>query len=110
MQHPLDPHQRPPEGIRGVYKRYQKMKPRDLDVDADIVDVVQHMRIVKHVGTEHLAQVFRNFLGEDAYQLSHDQEPSEIATYEHPDMPGMVCQSPNTLDLSKLHIPVTASS
>jgi alkylated DNA repair protein alkB family protein 1 len=89
MQHQLDPHERPPERIRGVYKRYQKMKPRDLDLDAGLVDPVQDMRIVGHVETEHLAQVFRNFLGEDSSELSHDAEPSsELAIYEHHDMPG----------------------
>jgi alkylated DNA repair protein alkB family protein 1 len=89
MQHHLDPHQRPPERVRGVYKRYQKMKPRDLDLDADLVDPVQDMRLVGHVGTEHLAQVFHDFLGEDSSKLSHDAEPSSgLAIYEHHDMPG----------------------
>ncbi|KAF2825208.1 hypothetical protein CC86DRAFT_446623 [Ophiobolus disseminans] len=38
MQH-LDPHQRPPDGIRHVYKKYQKMKATDLDGDEVIVDL-----------------------------------------------------------------------
>ncbi|EAT79378.2 hypothetical protein SNOG_13051 [Parastagonospora nodorum SN15] len=37
----LDPHQRPPENIRNVYKKYQKMKAKDLDTDADLVDLTQ---------------------------------------------------------------------
>jgi alkylated DNA repair protein alkB family protein 1 len=89
MQHHLDPHERPPEHIRGVYKHYQKMKPRDLDLDVDIVDPVQHMRIVGHVGSEHLGQVFCSFLGEDSSKLSHDPDPSSgYPMYEHDDMPG----------------------
>ncbi|KAF1912004.1 hypothetical protein BDU57DRAFT_460081 [Ampelomyces quisqualis] len=36
MQH-LDLHERPPEQIRHVYKKYQKMKPAHLDTDEDLV-------------------------------------------------------------------------
>ncbi|KAF2009384.1 hypothetical protein BU24DRAFT_473521 [Aaosphaeria arxii CBS 175.79] len=34
----LDPHQRPPDGIRNVYKKYQKLKLEALNRDAEIVD------------------------------------------------------------------------
>ncbi|PVH95151.1 hypothetical protein DM02DRAFT_537962 [Periconia macrospinosa] len=35
----LDPHERPPDGIRAVYKKYQKMKSYQLALDPDIVDL-----------------------------------------------------------------------
>jgi alkylated DNA repair protein alkB family protein 1 len=96
MSH-LDPHQRPPEGVRSVYKRYQKMKPQDLHADSDIVDPVQHthaglaskLRVVKDTGTEQLSQAFRTFVGDDASKDFDHLEPSAgLAAYEHHDMPG----------------------
>jgi alkylated DNA repair protein alkB family protein 1 len=91
MSH-LDPHQRPPEGIRSVYKRYQKMKPRDLDTDGDIADPVHNThawRSLKDTSTEQLAQAFRTFIGDDASKEFDFPEPSAgLTTYEHHDMPG----------------------
>jgi hypothetical protein len=34
----LDPHQRPPDSIRSLFKKYQKYKENDLHVDPDVID------------------------------------------------------------------------
>ena len=39
LHHAFDAHQRPPEAIRLVFRRYQKLKiQQDVDLDPDIVD------------------------------------------------------------------------
>jgi len=87
----LDPHERPPDGIRRVYKKYQRMKPQDLEHDAGIVDVGRipsnKMRIVKEWDREQLIATFRRFAGDSA---GPDPLPStsSISAYEHEDMPG----------------------
>ncbi|KAF1850343.1 uncharacterized protein K460DRAFT_422789 [Cucurbitaria berberidis CBS 394.84] len=65
MQH-LDPHQRPPDGIRNVYKRYQKMKLKELDQDQDIIDLSSdvsvsagsRVRLVKEWTSDELSAIF----------------------------------------------------
>jgi len=98
MQH-LDPHQRPPEGIRNVYKKYQKMKPKDLEEDQNIVDltVVQQdalpekVRVIKNLEIDQLKDAFRTFAGNNASdQLQHRHFEPSIAFYEHEDMPGNI--------------------
>jgi alkylated DNA repair protein alkB family protein 1 len=96
MQH-LDPHQRPPDSIRRIYKKYQKMKLQELDLDDDIVDLstephsplLSKVRVVEHVEAEDLRAAFRAFAG-DAID-GKPYEPDSIQTlpmYEHKDMPG----------------------
>lgn len=93
MDHP-DPHQRPPNGIRDVYKKYQKMKPKDLDQDPDIIDLSKNtptsakgkVRIVDEWSSEDLTAAFRAFSGQDS-QL-YAELPPRIPVYEHADMPG----------------------
>ena len=98
MQH-LDPHQRPPEGIRNVYKKYQKMKPKDLEEDQNIVDltVVQQdalpekVRVIKNLEIDQLKDAFRTFAGNNASdQLQHLHFEPSIAVYDHEDMPGNI--------------------
>ncbi|KAF2641183.1 hypothetical protein P280DRAFT_498083 [Massarina eburnea CBS 473.64] len=92
----LDPHQRPPDGIRKVYKKYQKMKLQDLDADPDIVDLSSGMppnlnskvRVVKEVDPSQLSASFRAFAGGD---IPHHNSPvgERVTVYEHDDMPGL---------------------
>lgn len=35
----LNAHDRPPERIRNVYKKYQRIKTPEIDLDADIIDL-----------------------------------------------------------------------
>ncbi|KAF3042753.1 hypothetical protein E8E12_009903 [Didymella heteroderae] len=91
----LDPHQRPPDDIKDVYKKYQKMKPKDLDRDLDIVDLPDSLatsakdkvRIVEDWSGHDLTAAFRAFSGQEG-QMYADLPP-RIPVYEHVDMPGL---------------------
>jgi alkylated DNA repair protein alkB family protein 1 len=96
MQH-LDPHERPPERIRDVYKSYQKMKPADLDTDNGLLNLTSlshatlpdKVHVVRELDTEHLARVFRTFMGADIRSETQAQRATlPLAVYEHDDMPG----------------------
>ena len=92
---PLDPHQRPPDAIRNVYKRYQKMKLQNLDRDREIIDLSRDLsadpntkvRIVKELDVDGLTTTFRWFAGRDV-ALNGLKSTSSIPVYEHVDMPG----------------------
>lgn len=93
MEH-LDPHQRPPDSIRDVYKKYQKLKQKDLDQDLDIVDLPDSLdtsakdkvRIVEEWTGHDLTAAFRAFSGQDGQ--TYADLPLKIPVYEHADMPG----------------------
>jgi alkylated DNA repair protein alkB family protein 1 len=88
----LDPHQRPPHGIRNVYKKYQKMKLKDLDQDADILDSEgaaldikrSGVNIIKRIQPKQLNIAFQLFANDNSFQ----QFTSEVPVYEHEEMPG----------------------
>lgn len=89
----LDPHERPPDSIRNVYKRYQKMPSQQLDADADIIDLDQaphtllpdKVRVVQVLEAAQLEEAFGAFAGRAVD--SQSQQPS-VAIYEHTDMAG----------------------
>lgn len=90
----LDPHQRPPDCIKDVYKKYQKMKPKDLDRDPDILDLPdsldtsakEKVRIVEEWSGNELTAAFRAFSGQDGQ--TYADLPRRLPVYEHADMPG----------------------
>jgi hypothetical protein len=98
MEH-MDPHQRPPESIKNVYKKYQKMKLKDLDRDPDILDLSNEpptsakskLRVVEEWRGEDLTAIFRAFGGQDADM--DDEVPERVLVFEHEDMPGRVLSS-----------------
>lgn len=100
---PLDPHQRPPEGIRNIYKKYQKGKSGHLDQDQDIVDLSNDLqqsssskvRVVRCLDNDALANTFRAFAGEDAH-LQGCAPATSIPVYEHEDMPGKAKNDPSS--------------
>jgi|SRR5690242_9571631 len=95
MDH-LDPHQRPPDSIKHVYKKYQKMTPKDLDQDPDIVDLPDtlqtsakgQVRIVEEWTGHDLTAAFRAFSGQEGEVYA--ALPTRMPVYEHVDMPGKV--------------------
>jgi alkylated DNA repair protein alkB family protein 1 len=95
--HRLDPHERPPMSIRNVYKKYQKMKLKELDQDQEIVDLSSdasaasssRVRVVREYAAENLTAAFRAFAGDDADLRGLDMSAA-IPVYEHEDMPGKV--------------------
>lgn len=88
----LDPFQRPPDGIRNVYKRYQKMKVQDLEKDTDIVDIESDasmfrkgsIRTVKVLHDSDLVTAFKKYT--ESEKLPSPITP--VPVYEHGDMPG----------------------
>ena len=90
----LNPYQRPPDGIRNVYKIYQKMKLGDLDQDTGIIDLPESLhtsakdkvRIVQEWSNEDLTAAFRAFSGQG--NQTYAALPPRIPVYEHADMPG----------------------
>ncbi|KAF2624589.1 hypothetical protein BU25DRAFT_493563 [Macroventuria anomochaeta] len=91
----LDPHQRPPDSIKDVYKKYQRMKLQDLDQDPDIVDLPKSLhtsakdkvRIVEEWSGDDLTAAFRAFSGQDGQ--TYAALPSRIPVYEHANLPGL---------------------
>ncbi|KAF2123551.1 oxidoreductase [Dothidotthia symphoricarpi CBS 119687] len=92
----LDPHERPPLSIRNVYKKYQKMKMKDLDQDVEIVDLSRHIstlldskvRVVKHLSMTDLMSAFQAFARQDL-DIESVETSSDVPVYEHEDMPGL---------------------
>ncbi|KAF2269697.1 hypothetical protein CC78DRAFT_508257 [Lojkania enalia] len=90
----LDPYQRPPDNIRNVYKKFQKMKLADLKADQDIIDLEDakavgknsKLSVVDDLGAEKLAAVFLSFAGPDAMKKF---AKTALPAYEHEDMPGL---------------------
>jgi hypothetical protein len=98
----LDPHERPPDGIRNIYKQYQKMKLGDLELDSSIIDLSSHVPASLHSGVRVVAEwrredvtaAFRAFSGEEARDLD-GAATSLVSVYEHEDMPGTAsCWTP----------------
>jgi hypothetical protein len=91
----LDPHERPPDGIRNIYKQYQKMKLGDLELDSSIIDLSSHVpaslhsevRVVAEWRREDVTAAFCAFSGEEARDLDA-AATSLVPVYEHKDMPG----------------------
>ena len=57
---PLDAHAKPPEAIRQVYKHFQKLNPRALDQDDDVIDTHQLHDQHPHVSPSSLLQLPAN--------------------------------------------------
>jgi hypothetical protein len=93
--HHLDPHERPPTCIRDVYKKYQKIKLKELDQDQDIINLSSDasassnskVHVVRKYAAQDLTATFRAFAGEDETIEDLDL-PVSIPVYEHDDMPG----------------------
>ncbi|KAH8637113.1 hypothetical protein IG631_08948 [Alternaria alternata] len=93
--HHLDPYERPPDGIRNVYKKYQKMKLNDLDLDGDIIDLSSdasasssgRVRVVREYTAEDLTAIFQAFAGEDGVELQDTDIPRSIPVSRPPHHP-----------------------
>ncbi|KAF2092275.1 hypothetical protein K490DRAFT_61716 [Saccharata proteae CBS 121410] len=95
----LDAHQRPPDCIRHVYKRYQKMKAEALDHDPDLLDLCRdgtkdHLRQVRVFSQSKLDEAFRTFEthGPSASNDSGtDRGPNDgaVSVYEDSSIPGL---------------------
>ncbi|ORY00176.1 oxidoreductase [Clohesyomyces aquaticus] len=90
----LDPHERPPDSVRNVYKKYQKMKPKDLDQDPELIAInpgstVPHadgISLVAELDPARLHQVLHAFSPSTSDGVFAD---SPVPVFEHDDMPGL---------------------
>lgn len=86
----LDAHQGPPPGLKELYKRYQKLKFEDLELDSSILDFnrghfTDDVEALEPLKLSHLQSVFRRFVEEDGSDLLISQD-SPI--YSHEKLPG----------------------
>lgn len=99
MQQHLDAHQRPPESIKAVYKKYQKMKLKELEQDTEIINLAHgedsplpansKMRVVRSIPKEQVRAAFQALAGTVEHAQDDDlKDLSDINVYEHEDMPG----------------------
>jgi len=90
----LDPHARPPEKIKDLYKRYHKLKGNALLKDADLLDLQRDHASLTNIGelsADELEKTYIAFNHGDLLLLKDTIHPLPI--YTHEAMPG------NTIEL-----------
>jgi hypothetical protein len=86
----LDPHSRPPDKIKDLYKRYQKLKGGALLKDADLLDLQQdHASLVKigELSKDELEKIFEQFEDGQTPPVSKTAV-RPISIYRHEAIPG----------------------
>ncbi|KAF1809757.1 hypothetical protein P152DRAFT_441208 [Eremomyces bilateralis CBS 781.70] len=90
----LDAHAKPPDNVRSLYKRYQRMRPEELKTDPLILDFSKNidtfdqqeaagLKIIGVIGRETLQDAFTNF----DPKFSDGSQDTKV--FEHADMPGL---------------------
>lgn len=88
----LNPHQKPPEHLRTLYKHYQKLNPADFEKDPDLVDL-SHGLDTRHTNMVHCLRTIAtatlheplSWFGE---KKMSDSLSSSVLVYEHAALPG----------------------
>ncbi|KAF4543226.1 Alkylated DNA repair protein [Lasiodiplodia theobromae] len=89
----LDAHERPPEHIRHVYKKYQKLRGNALNDDPQLLDprdsnAVDRLHVVRFIDPTDLRSAFQDFAAaESSDSLALPDTP--VPVYEHRHMPGL---------------------
>ena len=86
----LDPYKKPPEDLRKIFKRYQKMSIDDFDGDASILDfdrpatelVKYKLQTIRNVNTSDL------HFQSSTYTSTHLPTDSTVNVYESAILPG----------------------
>ncbi|OMP86621.1 Alpha-ketoglutarate-dependent dioxygenase abh1 [Diplodia seriata] len=99
----LDAHERPPEHIRNVYKKFQKLRGDALDSDPELLDLrhstaVDQLHVVRSIAPADLRAAFQDFVATTAGSNSFALLDTPLPVYEHGHMPGRR----NTFDESPL--------
>jgi hypothetical protein len=86
----LDAHAAPPAGLKELYKRYQKLKLEDLDIDPEVLDfnkahLGDDVEVLKPIPSPHLGSIFSRFVQEDGNNSSVTQD---ALVYGHKRLPG----------------------
>jgi alkylated DNA repair protein alkB family protein 1 len=83
----MDPREPPPVYMKGVFKRYQKMKPAEIEQDTGVLDfkhpLSDDIEITGFIAKERLAKVFKGFLEDVDTPVMEDQ-----MIYCHKALPG----------------------
>ncbi|KAL3421610.1 amidase [Phlyctema vagabunda] len=89
---PLNPYEAPPQDMKDVFKRYQKMKPDLVVNQADVVDFQLHphrhahqFKCSRNIPSSTLKHVFGRFMDTDG----HIDYP-DISVYSSIDLPGLL--------------------
>lgn len=86
----LDAHQAPPQGLKELYKRFQRLKIDELDSDPEILDfekvqLLDAVEILEPIKSSLLTSIFSRFAAEDNGNLSYIQD---APVYCHKKVPG----------------------
>jgi hypothetical protein len=86
----LDAHEAPPLALKELYKRYQRLKFEDLDLDPEVLDfnkdhLGDDVEVSKPIKSSYLESIFSRFVEADDSKLSI-QEDSPV--YIHKRLPG----------------------
>lgn len=89
-----DAHQKPPEQIRAVYKKYQKMSPASLADDMEIVDFERGLSYEQSICLREIRRVPGHLLLKACSDFG-EMQPEDLAAsvvdvpiFEHDDLPG----------------------
>lgn len=90
----LDAHQRPPDRMRSLFKKYQKCKAKDLHLDADIIDMSRTVDGF-HDGLQSAPEscigdrdrAFREFLSHP-FDKGGEEKAASIRAFEVTSLPG----------------------
>ena len=94
LDHKFDAHARPPEALKAFYKRYQKLKSKDLEADADLVDFHRHdlspaLRLSRTIEFNNRSQSEQVAADLEAFVPSFlDICNASVQVYELDDIPG----------------------
>jgi hypothetical protein len=106
----LDPHAKPPEVVREVFKRYQRMTAQDLIADCDIVDFVQVLEQHQHKQTVQQTGVID--IGALTLAFEELQPSTKPAEDQHPPIPRSIFHDkcvPGARNASSINSAPTAS-
>ena len=87
-------YEKPPEGIKSCYKKYQKMSLTDLDQDQDMIDFLRdsnvhsmhNLRTVRTIDSHTLNSP--NFSDDIGASFNSSEEPGPTKALECEEMPG----------------------
>jgi hypothetical protein len=89
--HHLDPHARPPEKIKDLYKRYQKLKGNALLQDAELLDLQRDQASLVRVGDISIDELEKAFTAFDhGKSLISRADLHPIPIFTHEAMPGII--------------------
>lgn len=90
----LDPHQRPPNFIKNVYKYYQKLQTTAIESDPKVFDLQHGSKPTSGIGVVECGKISRSIIDtscsiiEKDYRADLDTLSQDVVVYEAKDIPG----------------------